>query len=258
MSNKLFDLQQDFQHYLLDKDNSIIQYVVNMESICAITRLNIYKDAYVLRLLESLEHDYPVLAQLMGEEQFTKIGQAYIGKHPSIYRSIRWFGQNFSAFIRNDHAPFWAEMAAFEWALVTAFDAANSVTVDTTNMQAIAPELWTRLQFKMHSSLQLLDLSWNVIPIWKSIRAGRKKYARIKQYARPITWMVWRQGLETYFHPLKPSESWALYAAQSGQFLGEICEGLSQWASQEQVVLYIATLLKSWVHRGLIEAIEIH
>ena len=198
----------------------------------------------------------------MSEEQFTKIGQAYITEHPSIYRSIRWFGRDFSAFIRKnsdmDQFAFLAEMAAFEWALITAFDSINSSTLSEADIQTIPPDQWAGLQFKMHSSLQLMDFSWNVVAIWKSIQTGRKKYAKIRKQARPITWMIWRQALEIYFHPLQADESWALYAAQSGQSFGEICEGLNQWVSQEELVLHAATLLKSWVLRGLIEAIEVN
>ncbi len=65
MITSLASLQQCFQDYLLHQNPTVLQEVVTDLTASAATRLDIYGTAYRLRLLESLQNYYPIVAKLM-------------------------------------------------------------------------------------------------------------------------------------------------------------------------------------------------
>ena len=84
--------------------------------------LAVYRNAYSARLLAALNDNYTVLARAMGDEDFERLGRAYIDAHPSRHPSIRWFGHELAAFMAEaddslvGHASF-IDFARMDWAL---------------------------------------------------------------------------------------------------------------------------------------------
>lgn len=265
MTKDLQQLQQDFQKYLLHADDQIITDVVSDTKSSATTRLNIYQNAFFQRLIEALQQDYPTIALLIGQDAFTHLAQKYIYAHPSTYYSIRWFGEHFPAFLRNESnrlfaennlAAFWQELATFELALLTAFDAADAPTVTPSQLQEIRAEKWADITFQCHSSLQLIPLHWNVVVAWRARHTANLAKFKPKQYQKQSMWMIWRQEFETYFIKLKSDEALLLQAVMAGQSFGTICEDLGRCKSGNKWITHVAHLLQSWIARGLIVAIR--
>ncbi len=113
------------------------------------------------------------------------------------------------------------------------------------------------MKFQFHPAFQVLECEWNALRAWKAAQSSKLQRFCVKKYNIPQTWMLWRFELETYFSRLKASEAWAVRAAQAGLPFGEICEGLGRWISQDQLIMHAASLLKSWIDKGLITKIEI-
>jgi hypothetical protein len=63
------------------------------------SRLHIYADGYVLRLLECMRADYPVLCKAMGRELFDFFAKAYVWRHPSRSPTLYDLGADFAAFL---------------------------------------------------------------------------------------------------------------------------------------------------------------
>lgn len=68
------------------------------------TRMHIYAHGYVLRLLDCLRADYPLLLKVMGEPLFTFFAKAYVWHHPSTSPSLYDLGAGFPAFLSNSQA----------------------------------------------------------------------------------------------------------------------------------------------------------
>jgi hypothetical protein len=257
--NTLRSLQENFQGYLLTLDARMHPHVLGSARVSAEERLAIYANAYRLRLLEALDTDYPGLHTLLGDDEFDAMGRAYIAAHPSPYFSLRWFGERMSEFLRTtkpySQYPVFAEMAAFEWAMSDAFDAADSAVASVHAMAAIPPEAWPGLTFTPHASLRRLDLRWNVPTVWKAIDA-RQEPPALEESDYPIAWLVWRQDLLTYFRSLSVDQAWALDALERGETFAAICEGLAEWIDVQHVAVHAAGLLKQWLTDGLVS--EIH
>ncbi|MFZ4877722.1 putative DNA-binding domain-containing protein [Janthinobacterium sp. Mn2066] len=67
-------------------------------------RLSIYANGYVLRLLDCLQADYPVLRKTMGEELFDFFARAYIWRHPSRSPTLYDLGAGFAGFLHDSQA----------------------------------------------------------------------------------------------------------------------------------------------------------
>lgn len=252
-------LQAAFQDFILTRDPAVNAAIIGIAKVDATTRLGIYANAYRLRLLEALDTDYPGLHTIAGDEEFERIGRAYIDAHPSTFRSLRWFGDRMSEFLRTSEPycqyPVFAEMAAFEWAMSDAFDAADSPLASVENMAAIAADAWPASRFTPHASLRRLDLHWSVPTVWKAIDAEQDPPA-LDESDVPIAWLVWRRDLRTYFRSLDVAEAWAVDAMTRGETFSMICEGLTEWIDTQNVPMHAAGLLKRWLTDGLIHEIR--
>ena len=256
---KLFNLQTEFQDHLIHPARTaILKHIAGTAQADAETRLGIYAEAYRLRLIEALDTDFPVLHALLGDDEFERMAHAYIDAHPSRHFSIRWFGQHVSDFLRatppyRDH-PAVSEMAAFEWAMTLAFDAADDPLLAMDAMAAVPPASWPGMHFMPHASLHRFDLGWNVPAVWKAHAAGEDVQAP-EQNPQPIAWMIWRQNLTTYFRSLEVDEAWALDALIGGQPFADLCQGLCEWIDAQHVAAHAAGFLKSWISDGMIATV---
>lgn len=252
-------LQADFQGYLIDPGlRAIAEQVAGTAKVDADTRLGVYAEAYRLRLLEALDIDFPTLHVLLGDDEFDRMGRAYVDAHPSRHFSIRWFGQWLSEFLRvtapyNEH-PALAEMAAFEWTMTLAFDAADDPLVALDDMASVPPEAWPEMRFTPHASLHRLDLRWNVPAAWKAHAAEQDVEPPVENTV-PVGWILWRQDLSPYFRSLEVDEAWALDAVIAGRTFASICQGLCEWIDEQHVAPHAAGLLKGWISDGMISKI---
>ena len=219
------------------------------------TRLDIYRDAYRLRLIEVLGNDYPVLKSRVGVECFEAIATDYLAAHPSVFRNVRWFGAAMPGFLRErpDHAQqlVFADLALFEWTLGLAFDSPDQHAVEFAEVAAVAPEAWADLRFQVHASLHVLELGTNAVAIWKSIE-GDAQDTLPEEVFKPVAWAIWRKALSPYFRSLAPDEAWALAAMRDGASFGEICAGLCDWVAEKEAAARAAQLLRGWVDEGWI------
>lgn len=62
-------------------------------------RLSIYADGYVLRLLDCLQAEFPVLRKTMGAELFDFFARAYLWRHPSRSSTLYDLGAGFAGFL---------------------------------------------------------------------------------------------------------------------------------------------------------------
>lgn len=244
-----------FQDYVLGAGSGIAAEIAGGDEEFRRTRLDIYRDAYRLRLIEVLGSDFSVLKSYAGDEWFEGIATGYIAAHPSVFRNVRWFGAAFPGFLREQpgHAdrPILADLALFEWTLGLAFDAPDQDATSFADVAAVAPEAWSGLRFHARASLRVLALGTNAVTIWKSINGSTPDRAP-EPVAESATWAIWRKELSPYFRSLAPDEAWALSAMREGSSFGEICAGLCDWAAEEGTAPRAAQLLRGWVDEGWI------
>lgn len=257
--NELLQLQEQFQKFLLSSQSGIHDAIVQTEAVSVETRLGIYRDAYKLRLIESLSTNFPALYAYLGTEEFNKLAAYYIDAHPSSYRSIRWFGDLLSDFIKHNYPqyPYLAELADFEWKMNFAFDAADAPRVQIEDMAVVPPESWANLKFTLHPSLQRIHYFWNAIPLWQALTDDHE-LPELQQNTEPASWVLWRTPEYILrFYSTTQEENWLLEGLSQGLSFGALCEGLCQWIKPEEVGMSAASYLKGWIQKGMLSELKI-
>ena len=253
--NSLRALQTNFLAYLRAPLTQMQGAVVDTPTVRADKRLQIYADAYRLRLVDALADNYPVLHALLGDDAFAELGARYLGAQPSQHFSIRNFGHRLAEFVAvqppYDQQPVLAEVANFEWVLRDVFDAADAATLTPQDLAAVAPELWPELRFQLHSTVRRLDLTWNAPAIWKAID---------EQIDPPtphlnkniMGWLVWRHDLKIQFRSLEVDEAWALDALRLNTTFADLCAGLCEWVDESHAPLHAARFIQRWLTDGVL------
>jgi hypothetical protein len=250
---ELRQLQRAMQSGLLGGDTAIEAHIADAPPLSKDARLGIYRHAYVARLIEALRDYYPVLHQILGDEDFEALGAAFIRAHPSVHRSIRWYGREVAAFLRAEppfaEQPILAEIAGFEWRLAQSFDSADDDVLDRTALAGVEPAEWADLTFRFHPSVQRLTADWNTVAVWKAMSAEEPPPAP-ERSAQAVEWLIWRRNLENYFRSLDPVEAAALGAAIEGNNFAQICGALALELPPDEVPMRAASLIATWLDGG--------
>ncbi len=250
----LMQTQQHFQAYLLQQDSEIASDVLSTEKVPAVLRLDIYRHAYYSRLLDILQQDYSTLHTLLGDQEFFLLGKRYLSAYPSLFRSVRWYGQYLAKFLA-EHPPYddkkiLSELANFEWMLTEVFDSPDQHPLALEVMADIPPDNWPNLCFELHPALRRADFIWNVLPLWHAAKCAAD--LKPEMNASPIQCLLWRKDYEVLFRSLSVEEAFMIDAMYAGKNFGDICEGLCEWIAPEQVALQAASLLKRHIMDGVV------
>jgi hypothetical protein len=255
---QLRELQREMQRCLLGQQSTVESQIADMPPLATQARLGIYRHAYAARLIESLREYYPVLHQILGDEDFEALGAAFVRVHPSVHRSIRWYGAELADFLRVEppfaEQPIFEEIARFEWRLAQSFDSADAKVLDRTALAAIAPGEWADLTFTFHPSLQRISFGWNTVAVWKAVSRDEAPPAP-ERSADTVPWIIWRRNLENYFRSLDSLETAALDTAVRGKSFADICAELARRLPEDEVPMRAASLTASWLDGGLLTAV---
>lgn len=258
--NELAQLQKQLQHFILTGTSDISHSVLASEAVSTEKRLNIYRDAYVFRLIECLIANFPALHSYLGTEEFHALCRNFINTHPSHYRSIRWYGDALAQFVKKYYTQryaFLAELAEFEWKMTLAFDAQDAPAVTVDEMAAIAPQAWGGLKFSIHPSVQQVNCCWNTIHLWQALTADQT-LPILSEAAVAKTWIIWRnQKYSIQFYSISPEEAWLLDGVKDGLTFADLCDGLCQWIEVDRVALSAASYLKNWITKGMLSQLYV-
>jgi len=215
--------------------------------------LEVYVDAYWGRLREALSDNYPVLHRALGDDGFRELAVAYLGAHPSHFRSIRWFGDRLAEFIAAHPAvvshPALLDIARLDWAMRGAFDAADATPLRAEDLAGIAPDQWPGLRLRLCPAFRLLDLEWGIEALWHALNDD--EHAETDEPPRHAHAMiVWRAGLEIRWRTVGGDEAAALRALAGGASFAELCAAVEARGSGNAAS--IATLLGQWIMDGLL------
>ena len=257
MSASLADLQSMFQDRLLRADDAIDPHLANGGPF-----MKSYDHAYRARLIEILTEDFEGLHLLLGDEQFFKMLGEYVDAHPSTTRSVRWLGRYLPDWLKNSENwgkhPELASMAAFEWMLGLAFDAADARLVGVETMTRVPPEAWPMLTFTFHPSLHTATLDFDVSAFYRAAKAGVDPDGPPIPYDATVTWAAWRhpEDLIVMYRFMEKDEAMALDAAQKGITFDGICEIVAGHTDADEAAVRAAGLMKGWVDSGWLIGID--
>ncbi|MBK9202870.1 MAG: putative DNA-binding domain-containing protein [Candidatus Obscuribacter sp.] len=150
-------------------DSAFEDIAMNLIKPCATQssseRLGVYREQYWYRAYDSLADAFPSLVKVLGAEVFENFVSAYLDRFKSSSYTLRDLGQQLPQFCL-DYPAFSTEqkelifqIASFEWAEIVAFD---SAVVDDFDASTLSTVDGTRLHLSLKPNLTLLSLSWAI------------------------------------------------------------------------------------------------
>lgn len=247
--NTLAQLQHRFQQHVLNGDPQAALADVS-------GHMDIYIHAYQGRMRQALMANFPVLHRALGDEGFGALAQAYCTAHPSQQRSIRWMGDGLVAYLQDKPGllphPALLDIAGMDWAMRSAFDAADTPLLQLADLAKLPASTWPALPLRAVPSLQCLELQWGVQALWHALHADENAQTSEPEHA-PHTMLVWRQQLECRWRTLDTSEGHALRLVLRSTCFAELCEFLQQ-AGDADAAQTAVRYLTAWVSDGLLHA----
>ncbi|WP_049623727.1 DNA-binding domain-containing protein [Frateuria defendens] len=255
MSANLRALQQRMAQAVLDPRAPRPADILGDARAGADERLDVYRHGYRLRLAEALRVEFPGLARLAGEAAFARLLAAYVEAHPSGHYNIRWHGDGLPAFL--ERAPPWrrrpalAAMARLDWALSTAFDAADEPALARAELAAVPGDAWPALRLELQQALQVLPLAHNLEAIRRAADLGEAP-PRLRRRRAERALLAWRQAHAVHYRLLDADEAVALAAAMRGEPFAQLCERLATLHAPASAAPRMVALLQAWLDGGLI------
>jgi hypothetical protein len=252
--SELEQIESGFQSFVLNGRAGIEKGVRETSRVPVATRLAIYSDAYRARLAEALENNFPVLAKLLGGEQFAGLARRFIEQHTSAHYSIRWYGAQLPDLLAGEspyrERPLLSELAHWEWKMTLAFDAADAAPLRASKLEALTPDQWAEVRLAPHPSAHVLVLRTNAPAVWRALNRDEAPPAFMQGETQ--SWLIWRRGLDTYFRSVEGVESEALSFVAGGQTFGALCEMLAQKRDEDAAATEAARLLRRWLDDELL------
>ena len=264
MSAPLLATQRQMQALLLDPSPAEAGGLLEAASARG---LAVYRHAYRARLIAALRDNHPVLAQVMGDEDFDALAAAYVQARPSAFASIRWYGDALADFMATEAAPAhpaFIDVARMDWALRGVFDAAEDSALTLGALQQLDAEAWPRLRLQPRASARCLLLAWAVEPAWAALARHAQQREAGEAADEPELpapealehrLLAWRPQLETRWRSLQAEEGALVAAVFEGADwtrLGEIAA--AQWGEAEAPARLVGCL-QQWVQEGWLRAL---
>ena len=256
--SKLRDVQSWFWRSIAGEpgeyefDPDLVATVEPSRTLEPAQRVEVYADAYFLRLRDVLAEDFPHVARLLGDDAFATLVRRYLKVHPSTEPSVRHVGRALTEFIRSqqDLLPGLADLAALEWARGNAFDAPDDAPLTAAKLAELDPAVWPHLKLIPVRSLEILNAFWPVQRLW----AEEIQPEQMTSHPTPLR--IWR-GKDFYvFHaPMDAREAAAMSRLLAGVSFTEICQVFED-LDEQQAAQEAGALLLRWLEDGIIAGFE--
>ncbi len=252
---RLIDLQQQFSDYLLSRSDDISACIVDDDRLSKQTRLDIYKNAYVIRLKKCIETDHPMLGKYLGDDLFETMANGYINTYPSHYTSLRKYCDSLPSYLCKTEpftsAPILAEIATFERTMLNSFDSADDIRVTIEELKSIESEKWPAIKINFHSSVCVFTACWNSVESWQALKDEKSPPEATNDFRQH--WLIWRgSDLLTQFSSLS-NEGYIMFNCfESGDNYADVCETLLPHVPKEQISELTLKYLSEWLNSGLV------
>lgn len=257
MTKAIRHLQGEFQDFLFSGRNErqLLPQIAASNNIPAQLRLEVYRNAYYIRLQEAIAHDFPTLLAVAGDAHFGELTSRFIKANPSTHPSLRDFGRVLPQWLREEGESVLADVAELEWAVVEAFDAADKESLDADILAQIPPNDWEHLIFDFHPSVSLVTVSCNARECWSAVRNGEDKIPALEPDADEHL-VVWRAAKGPSMQVIEAAIHRVFTLLMSGSSFGKCCLELSQVTTEEQTPRIAAQTLALACSMGCIVGID--
>ncbi len=163
--------------------------VSRSKALTSIERLNIYSNAYLARLTECLQAEYPALVHALGKELFDQFAIGYLQKYPSTSYTLSDLGKDFPKYLQEtrpdsetsdaqiDWPDFLIDLAILERNYCEIFDgpgSENQAILQPDDFVTLSPNAWANSRLISVPCLRVLQLRFPVHEYASAVRRGEE------------------------------------------------------------------------------------
>lgn len=233
--------QHSFSQALLAPDLPIPEGLTDGQGAPAGKRFAVYRNNVTVSLIDALEAGFPVVAKLIGAENFRNIAREYLRSEPPVSPLMMLYGAGFPAFLTSfpplAKYAYLPDVARLEYALRESYHAADHTPVAPEALGQIAPDALSQLRFTLAPSLRLLASPWPVHALWfYNTQDGAPKPVAAAQSV-----LITRIGYDPTPHLLPDGAAAFISALQAGQSLGDAAESAPDFDLSATLGLLLST-----------------
>lgn len=248
--------QEAFTAYLQNgSGEAALSAQISAQHIAAEVRLDVYRNAYYMRLEEALAHDFPALLAALGDHDFGRLMADYLRAYPSTSPTLRDLGYALPQWLHTQCKAEHADLAELEWAVLNAFDAADAHLLDPAALAQLAPKDWVTLSVRLHPSLSLLARNSNAADFWQA-RLSESSQAVLEPSA--MSWLVVvRSAQGPVLISITEIQHAVLARLQRGETVATVCAEMIGYALPQEIPQIVAETLaqavaSGWVCDGIV------
>ncbi len=162
--------QTEFTDALLDPGRAVPAGLIDPQGQTAPKRFAVYRNNVAVSLTEALGTAFPVIAKLLGPQNFQTLAGVFLRRHPPASPLMMFYGAEMPAFLE-DFPPvqslgYLPDIARLELALRHAYHAADAPALDPAALQALAPEALMGAQVTLCPATRVVRSPWPIHAIW--------------------------------------------------------------------------------------------
>lgn len=176
--------QTTFHTALLDPKEPVPEGLSNGQGKPAGNRFGVYRNNVAASLTEALEISFPVIAKIIGAQNFKAVAGAFLRQHPPKVPMLAQYGDEFPGFLEGfkplANLGYLPDVARLEQALRVSYHAADAAPIEPAALQALTPEELASAELRLAPSARLTESVWPIHGIWRfnSEEAAPKPQAR--------------------------------------------------------------------------------
>lgn len=191
----LHSIQKQFSKNILSRKKINIKGYLNIDKKWTPEkRINVYKNAYLIRAHECLEDDFEFVQFHLGKSNFKNAAIDYALSGPSHSHTLSEFGEHFASFLnKTSHTkelPFLSDLAHLEWLYVLSYN--NSELTGEYKKSSINTNL---SQMMIHPSVSIFKSHWDF-----------NNLKKIKKTKSKLSYIVYTNKNRTYHEQLSKNE----------------------------------------------------
>lgn len=136
----------------------------------------VYRNNGPVALIGALRGNFPVVAEIIGEEGFDHVAHAFASAHPPRDPVLIGYGGGFADFLAGQpfaaEIPYLADVACIERLRTEAHMAAEAPALDFQDLARAGEKGWSEFRLKLHPAARFDWLSTPALTIWQAHRQG--------------------------------------------------------------------------------------
>lgn len=248
----LKELQTEFQNIMLNAECAGAPWVdESAHDLSSRDRMNIYHNAYRIRLIDVLLDTFEHTSIYLGDNWFRQLAADYVQTHNSVHTNIGVYGKAFPDFLADQLAADGeiSELAILDWTLRRAFDGRDCAVMTQHDLQALASNESNKIQglrLQPVPTLAIIIQRFNTLDIWHAINTEQQPPEAI-QLLQPMNVLTWRKGHSPHFRSLGEMEFVSLSAVCAGNSLDETGALLDKKFPDVDVATEFGGMLQRWL-----------